>query len=291
MGGFKLGKIFNVVDLIVISYLIDTLILSFFIPEPRGWIHPTLFRLLTFTAIGFVLFHDNKYPSKVSNFIRFFYPVALLTYIYGETAQFGHIFFSAPLDGYLSSWEHSIFGFQPALEFDKAMPQAWFRELMNFGYFVYYLFTFGFALAAFYLRKKEALKILFIIIFSFLTYYIFFIIFPSEGPQFYFLHGELPPPQGVFGHLVYWAQEIGEAPTGAFPSSHVGMMVIFCWISYKYFRKSFIITLFFTAIITLATVYIKAHYAIDIVAAYISAPILIYLSNRFYTLSIKVLEK
>ena len=291
MDGFRLGKVFNVVDLIVISYLFDTLILSFFLPEPGAWVHPVVFRLLTFIAIGFVLFHDNKYPSGISQWIRYFYPLLLVSYIYGETAQLNHIFFHESLDGYLVNLEESLFGFHPSLSFDKAMPQIWFNELMNFGYFAYYLFTFGIALAAYYLRKKEAVKIMFIILFSFLTYYIFFIIFPTEGPQFYFLNGELPPPQGVFGHLVHWAQEAGEAPTGAFPSSHVGMMVVFSWISYKYFRKLLPIVVIFTIIITFATVYIKAHYAIDIIAGYISAPILIYLGKRFYKMSLTILEE
>jgi len=290
MGGFKLGRFINVVDLIVLSYLFDTLILSLFIHEPGGWIHPVLFRSLTFVAIGFILYHDNNYPSKTSHWIRFFYPLVLATYIYGETAQLSHIFFNHSLDGMLSSIEDSIFGFQPALRFDKAMPQLWFKELMNFGYFTYYLFTFGFALAAFYLRKKEAMKIMFVILFSFLTYYIFFIIFPTEGPQYYFLNGKTPPPQGIFSHLIHWIQEVGEAPTGAFPSSHVGMMIIFCWLSIKYFRVLLPITLLFTVIITFATVYIKAHYVVDIVAGYLSAPILIFLSLQFYKMSMTVLE-
>jgi len=291
MDGFRLGRVFNVVDLIVVSYLFDTLILSFFIHEPGGWIHPVLFRVLTFVAIGFIIYHDNTSPSKVSKWIRYFYPLLLVSYIYGETAELGHIFFRESLDGYLVNLEEAIIGFQPSLLFDKAIPQNWFRELMNMGYFSYYFFIFGIPLAAFYRRKKDALKIMFILLFSFLTYYIFFIIFPTEGPQYYFLHGELPAPQGIFGHLVHYAHIIGEQPTGAFPSSHVGIMLIFCWITYKYFRKAFVVTLLFTAIITFATVYIKAHYVIDVVGGYISAPILIFLSLKFYKMSLKVLEE
>jgi len=290
MDGFRLRNIFNTVDLIIVSYLFDTLILSFFIREPGGWIHPVLFRLLAFFTIGIILYHDNSYPSKASRIIRYFYPVVLLSYLYGDTAELNHIFFSEPLDNILVNLEQNIFGYQPALEFSKAMPQKWFSELMNFGYFSYYIFIFGIAAAAFKKHNEHKVEIMFLIIGSFIFYYVFFIIFPTYGPQFYILNGDLPPPDGVFSRLVHLAQQIGEVPTGAFPSSHVGMMLVFCYISWKYLKKWFAVTALFTIIITFATVYIKAHYAIDIIAGYISAPVVIFLANKYYSQNKKILN-
>ncbi|OIO99953.1 MAG: hypothetical protein AUJ98_09285 [Bacteroidetes bacterium CG2_30_33_31] len=290
MDGFRLKNIINIVDLVVISYLLDTLFLSFFIRELGAWLQPILFRLITLVGIATIIYHDKKYPSRFSRFLRYFYPVVLISYIYGETASINHIFFTNSFDNILSHLEYSFFGFQPSMEFSAKFPQLWFSELMNFSYFSYYLFTAGFAMAAYFLRKEDSVKILYIIINSFLFYYTIFIIFPSEGPQ-YFLLQSPEETHGFFASLVSLAQKIGEAPTGAFPSSHVGMMVIFSWISAKYFPRILALVLLVSILICFATVYIKAHYAIDVIAGIISAPIILFLANKFYKISQTILEE
>ena len=292
MDGFKLKNYITAVDLIVISYLFDTLILSFFIREPHGWVHPVLFRLLSFFTIGLIIYHDKKYPSRTSHFIHFFYPVLLLSYIYGETATLNHIFFAQPLDNLLVAAENALFQAQPALTFSKVYDNNGIAELMSFSYFSYYFFVAGLPLAAFFRKEKkeEQEKILFMIVGAFLFYYAFFIIFPTWGPQYYLLKGPHEIGEGIFPALVSMAQRLGEAPTGAFPSSHVGMMLVFCWLSAKYFKKILWITIAMTVLISFSTVYIQAHYIVDVIGAYISAPAVIYLAEGYYKLSQKIME-
>lgn len=291
MDGFKLKNIINIVDLIVISYLIDTLILSFFISDSGLRLQPILFRVVAIGAIGFIIFHNNREPNKITSAIRFFYPVVLLSYVYGETAIFNTIFFKTSFDGFLANIENQIFGFQPALVFAVNYSSVFINELLNFSYFSYYLFVFGFAILAWKSSVEIGQKVLFIIINSFIIYYVFFILFPSFGPQYYFLNGELPAPQGVFPKLIHLIQFFGEAPTGAFPSSHVGMMVIFLILAAKYYRKFLFLTLVFTILIIPATVYIKAHYAIDIIGGIISAPIIYFISLKMYGFTNRMLEE
>ena len=60
------------------------------------------------------------------------------------------------------------------------------------------------------------------------------------------------------------AQEIGERPTAAFPSSHVGMSTICMLLALVAKRKwLFWVMLPFWILLVFGTVYIKAHYAID----------------------------
>lgn len=291
MDGFKLKNIINVIDLIVISYLLDTLVLSFFIPDLGLKLQPILFRILAFGAIGFIIFNNNKRPNKITAAIRFFYPVVLLSYVYGETAIFNTIFFKTSFDISLANIENNLFGFQPSLVFADNYNSVFIRELLNFSYFSYYLFVFGFAILAWKSSVELGQKVLFVIINSFIIYYVFFIIFPSFGPQYYFLNGKLPPPQGFFPKLIHLIQYFGEADTGAFPSSHVGMMVIFVIVAAKYYRKFLFLTLFFTILIIPATVYIKAHYAIDIIGGIISAPIIYFVSVKMYFFSKRLLDE
>ena len=95
----------------------------------------------------------------------------------------------------------------------------------------------------YFLRRFDLFeKVAFVIVASFFLYYLFYIFVPVAGPQFYFpaigfdnveagAHNQelLPKPnyeKGFFYSLVEGSQQVGERPTAAFPSSHVGMSTI-----------------------------------------------------------------
>lgn len=291
MDGFKLKNYMNIVDLAVVSYLFDTAILSFFIATPGGWIHPVIFRLLSFIGIFTLIYQSYRAPRPWIGMVRYFYPVVLLAYIYGETAQFNLIFFHQPLDSFLIQLEEWIFGFQPALHFDSQMPQTWFKEWMYFSYFSYYLFTILIPLIAFKYHKDKALKILFTIISAFIIYYGIFIVFPTVGPQFYQAKWIESSHNGFWPQIMFWIQEFGEAPTGAFPSSHVGMMLIYLVLAFKYLKKWVFPTTIFTFFICLATVYVKAHYAVDVIAAFLATPLILWGVHQFEKMCRYILDQ
>jgi membrane-associated phospholipid phosphatase len=79
-------------------------------------------------------------------------------------------------------------------------------------------------------------------------------------------------------------QDMGEKPTGAFPSSHVGMTIIAMILLYGNARKYFYLILPVAIVLVASTVYIKAHYLIDVVAAIIVTPFIFILSKLFFKL-------
>ena len=232
---------------------------------------------------GFAAFDSGKinhYP--IYNFIRNFYPLLLLGYFYKETGYLNNIIFD-----YFDQWfvqaEQFLWGMQPSIEFSIYFPQKWFSELMNFSYFLYYLTTIGLALTALVYNKSKLKEIIFIIFTSFIIYYLFFDLFPVKGPQFYFSGQDAQPVNSyLYSKMVKVAQNIGEAETGAFPSSHVGMSIIFLILSFKHLRKIFWIILLPMIILWFATVYIKAHYLIDVIGGFISAPLVYFVAVKLY---------
>ena len=143
------------------------------------------------------------------------------------------------------------------------------------------------SLAAFliiYLKIPQKIEELsFILIASFLLYYFTFILIPAEGPQFYFPFPENTiEAKGIFGNMVKLIQKNGEVPTAAFPSSHVGISWIVIFWLYQNFRKSVKYFIPFVVLLMFSTVYIKAHYFVDVVAGFISAPIVFFLTFKFY---------
>lgn len=212
-------------------------------------------------------------------------PILLLGYFYSETDYLNNLFFTEDLDPIFVNMELKIFGTQLSEYFSQVLPSNNFAELMYFGYFSYYLLIIGVPLLIYFkLGHKVAEKAIFIVINSFLIYYFVFIIFPVSGPQFYFENSAQNLPQGyIFGWFIRTLQQFGEAPTAAFPSSHVSICLMLVWICYRNLKKLLLLVIPISILLIFSTVYIKAHYAVDVIAAFIATPIVYFISNKLYS--------
>ncbi|MCL2098572.1 MAG: phosphatase PAP2 family protein [Bacteroidales bacterium] len=239
-------------------------------------------RLLVVTAI--LLF--NLMPlTKFMALIRQVMPAALILHWYPETYHINSCLF-ANLDSFFMKIDGLLFCCQPSLEFSSAIPWVWFSELMNFTYISFYVII---NVTVFYLYYKEAAKgahAAFMLLFAFMSYYVLFILIPVIGPQYHITTPEEALPYSwPFRAFLRILQEMGEKPTGAFPSSHVGVTII-CLII-LYVRKERKLCSYFlplSVLLIASTVYIKAHYLIDVVAGLLTAPL-------FYWLGLCVWKK
>ncbi len=242
-----------------------------------------LFRLGVLVLLFALALFQNRKNKRLFLFLRLFIPVLLLSYIYGDTSALNHLLFPHTFDAFFSGVDQWLFGFQPSLEFSKVFPEKGFGEILYMGYFSYYFMLLTVSLVYFIYRRKRAEEVVFIILTSFYLYYVIFIILPTEGPQYYF-----PSPEneaintGFFSSLVHWVQQNWEHPTGAFPSSHVGMALIYLFITHRDYKTLFYILLPFSFIILFATVYIKAHYAIDVIGGIITAPFIYWIAHLLF---------
>jgi hypothetical protein len=138
------------------------------------------------------------------------------------------------------------------------MDGALWSELMFLGYTSYYLMP---LIVIFLIYRSDASKVEefgFILITAFLMYYTIFIFFPAVGPQFFFKSPENQiSAQGIFGNLVKLIQKNGEAPTAAFPSSHVGISIIILIWLWNNRRKYVYYFIPNVLLLVLATIYIK----------------------------------
>ena len=246
-------------------------------------------------AITFGLIYlYQKYPCRLSAFIRMVVQMSFLAYWYPDTFEFNRLF--PNLDCFFASAEQFLFGCQPSVEFSQLCPDIWFSEPFNMGYFAYYPLIAIVAIYYFVFKFEWFEKASFVIVTSFFLYYLIYIFVPVAGPQFYFPaigmdeveacnflaigdyfnHNDilLPGPgfeQGLFYDLVEASQEVGERPTAAFPSSHVGISTILMIMAWRVNKKLCYGLAPFYVLLCCATVYIQAHYLIDVFAGWISA--------------------
>lgn len=242
-----------------------------------------LFRVGVFALILLFIVADQNLKKPFIRFLRNFYPLGLFAFFYAETDSLNNLIFHTDLDQYIVNLEETLFGGQPSIWFYQYFPWTWFNELMNAAYFSFYILIFFLCFWVYKKDETEGRFSIFIICSSFYFYYILFILFPVVGPQFYF---EPPynhvPDAYIFRDIMKFIDSIGERPTAAFPSSHVGIVCILWYLAFKYAKpllKWYIpigIALFFS------TVYIKAHYVIDVIAGILSAPTIYWMSRGLF---------
>lgn len=239
----------------------------------RGFVIPLIFGLI---------YLDSKKHNSLIHLLRMTYPLILSGYFYSETVFYNKLLFDN-IDPLLVEIESAIFGTQPSIVFSAFFSYKLLSEIMYFGYFSFYLLIASFTLYMFLKKKEHFNKTVFQISASLYLFYLIFCFIPSAGPQFYFLFPDNALPQGyLFEHIMHFIQRMAEQPTGAFPSSHVGVALIILILSRKMAPVFFKFTWPFVFILILSTVFIKAHYAIDILGGIIIAPLILYLSDLLY---------
>ncbi len=271
------------IDILFFTYLsISTLLIFISWDSINNSLQLALIRIPIVLSVIGIIYLDSKKKQAFIYFLRQIYPVIFSGYFYSETVFYNKIIFNN-LDSYLVDIEYWLFNMQASLEFAAYFSNKLFSELMYFSYFSFYLLILGFTLTIFFKKKVLFEKAIFQLSASLYIFYFIFSFIPSAGPQFYFSYPDNILPQAYFfDHIMHFIQRTAEQPTGAFPSSHVGISLIILLISrniaplfYKIFWPIVILILF-------STVYIKAHYVIDVIGGIIIAPFILYLSNILY---------
>ncbi len=222
-----------------------------------------------------LLFIRLANPSRnlVVQFFRLCYIQALYILYFTECIWLSQLMFNgASFDAFFANLDFRIFGFQPAIQFPRYFQEYRIvNEMFFFSYFFYYALV-STGVWILFIRKhyQIAVRVLFIISISFFTMYVWFIFFPVQGPKYFFpeLHAIWYSNfrgffftnivKGVFNNT-----NLGGA---AFPSSHVALSLIAFILNWKYNRYLIPVYLPLTILLFVSTVYLYAHYFVDIPA-------------------------
>ena len=298
------------IEWIILGYMVLTLLLALFMSTKIHDINPMIwgrFRTVMMMLGLWVVY--RLIPCRFTMFARIVLQLLLLGIWYPETFEFNRHF--PNLDHLFATHEQSLCGCQPALLFSQAIAHPVFSELMHLGYSSYFPLIAIVTLFYFFKRYEQFLRAEFILLGAFYIYYVIFIFLPVTGPQYYYLaagfdqiaQGVFPDmgnyfathmekattpgwSNGFFYSLVEGMHDAGERPTAAFPSSHVGITTILMFLAWRTHCKPLFWGMMpFYVLMCFATVYIQAHYVIDVIAGWISAiiiyAVLLFLSKKF----------
>lgn len=245
-------------------------------------------------------------PCRLTMLVRIVGQMSFLGWWYPDTYELNRLL--PNLDHVFADLEQQVFSCQPSLLFAQKVPYGWFSELMCLGYISYFPLIAAVSLYYYFQRCQDFLMATFVIIASFFAYYLIFVLLPVTGPQFYYLavgtekiaagvfpnigdwfltHSErMAAPgwsDGFFYHLLDLTHDAGERPTAAFPSSHVGVTTLLMMLALRTRSRRLLFSMLpFYVLMCFSTVYIYAHYAIDVLAGLVTGVAFYYLLCHLY---------
>ena len=292
---------------VTLAYMALTLLIVLFastkLGNPQAMVWDRV-RLGAITLAMWVVY--RLVPCRLTRLLRVVLQLSLLGTWYADTYELNKLF--PNLDPVFASLEQGLFGCQPALLFSQHFPQAFFSELMNMAYASYFPIIATTVLFYFFCRYEQFERAAFVVLASFFAFYVIYDLVPVTGPMYYYhavgvdqvVRGVFPSvgdyflthtdmmtspgwSDGLFYQLVADLHTSGERPTAAFPSSHVGISVVCMLLVWRARnRKLFFTLLPFALLICLATVYIRAHYAVDVIGGLVTGVAFYLLWGRVY---------
>jgi membrane-associated phospholipid phosphatase len=177
-------------------------------------------------------------------------------------------------DAVLSKIDATLLGNQASILLEPWV-NPWLTDFLCLIYFSY-VFTLPGVALYFYVAKEG--KIFRRVMMGYLTLMLLgivsYILVPAIGPESFFA-GQYT--RELNGHAlirgVDYVMRVGRVGYDCFPSLHIGIPLLLSFYLRDYRKKLFIPALVYVALMCCATVYLRYHYVVDVLAAFIYAPI------------------
>jgi len=215
---------------------------------------------------------------------RHWYPLPYVAWCYREMATLMPALRGVDLDAELARLDYRVWGVYPTVWLQHFV-RPWLTEYLQI---VYALFVPVVLLIAFLLwrarRYAEFRYYAFLIALGFLVSYIGYVLVPVRGPRFFLSRLQTVDLRGLwFTHALAMTLDRLEAKAwDCFPSGHTELALLALWGSRMISNRLFWIYLFYTLSIISATVYLRYHYTIDLLAGAAVAGLLVLIAPPLY---------
>jgi membrane-associated phospholipid phosphatase len=275
------GTRFWAVDKVIIAYFTFTTALIV------GWYAaiPEAFSLLLWhaAAIGLLIF-EVKRPNPTSRVFHYWYPLPYVSACYKEMAILIPPIRHSDADRWLAELDFRVWGVHPSVWLERIQSPG----LTEYLQIVYTLFVPAVLLVAFVLWKKgrydEFRFYAFLIAAGYLVSYVGYLLVPARGPRFLLKQLQHIPLQGLwlFHAMQNTLDRLESAHYDCFPSGHTELTILAWWSSRIIGKRLYWVYFAYTLSIIFATVYLRYHYTVDVLAGIIVAAVVIAASPAIY---------
>lgn len=256
--------------LTIIFLGITLLLVIFFYPRfPHGSRLLARFIPLILLALALSKVRRRWGGAKTIRFLCDFSPIFFVIAIYEWLADL--IPYLCPnMDDLLIRIDLALFGVHPTVWLER-ISRPWLTELLSSVYASYYFVPVTLiTILYFWGEEREFSLTIFTLLLGYYISFLGYIAIPSIGPRFTLASvQEVPLRGGSIAEFVMHTLDLLERNKwDCFPSGHTQMVLISLWFAFKYKRVLYWTYLPIVITLIFATVYLRYHYVVDIVAGF-----------------------
>ncbi|HJQ22749.1 MAG TPA: phosphatase PAP2 family protein [Blastocatellia bacterium] len=277
-------------DKVVIAYitLIAALIVAFSFRIP-AWPQLIVAHALAIGLVVLLARWDRAAPLRVARFSRFihgWYPVALISATYKELTYLIPLVHPRDFDVELAAIDHRLFGVHPTVWLERFNWPA-LTEVLQLAYATYYFLPIMLGAVLWHKRQFETFRFwVFVVALGFYVSYLGYITVPATGPRFL---PEIKAAQAIPLTGVWLFQGLRDTLDRAegvtrdcFPSGHTELTLLVLYFAHRFHRRTFWLMLPVGSALIAATVYLRYHYVIDVLAGAATAIVVILVARPLY---------
>jgi membrane-associated phospholipid phosphatase len=279
--GRPLDRRFWPVDKLILAYTAFTTVLIL------GWWSriPAAPALLALHAAGVAaLILEVKRPNPISRIFRYWYPLLYVAACYKEMALLIPAIRGWDADQALANLDFRIWHANPTVWLEQTQTPALTEFLQVF--YTLFIPVVLFVAVLLWVRRKhgEFQYYAFLIALGFLASYAGYLLVPARGPRILLNHLQHIPLRGgwLFAGMRQELDFLESTHYDCFPSGHTELTILAWWGSRMVSNRLFRIYLFYTPVLIFATVYLRYHYSVDVLAGVALAVVLIVAAPRVY---------
>jgi hypothetical protein len=258
----------------IIVFIFSILVISFQLYFNPAGVIQLLIAFLVFFAF---IFYARSSEKKFLIFLRSYLHIPYYGIIFTAFQSYIHKLNPNDYDLLLSKADRTIFGFDITQWFEK-ISSATLTDILTVSYFSYYLLpTFSAVVFYFYKRNDNSTiifkKYILAIVVAWYTAFIWYVILPAAGPDIAFSQNYTVPLAGNLSFVNYYLSTVHNYLLTAevrntFPSLHFGIILLTNFFAFKKSKIYFtLITLPLGTGLTIATLYLRQHYLIDLIGS------------------------
>ncbi len=249
-----------------------------------GWL-VTRYALLILAIISVALYNGRARTWKPAVYLHAFLPVLVVPVIFDSLGDLIPRLRPHYFDDLLIKIDYAIFGVHPTLWMERLIHTR-LTTALQFAYISYYPMSIALAVVLFVRKKREEFDTaVFGIILCFYLSYIGYILFPAVGPRFTLAHLQTTGLQAspLTAAIQNTLNGLEHNKTDAFPSGHTAVALMTLYYAWKSGEKTFAgILLPFVSGLIFATVYLRYHYVIDVIAGVLLFAVTTFLAPKLY---------
>lgn len=287
-------------EIIAFGFTIPVLAIQlyYYISAGHGKLSDALSLLIAFFVFLIIIKYSRKTSNKILLFLRSYFHIPYYGILFTSFQTFVHNLNPKDYDVLLSKADHFIFGFDITVWLEK-FNTGWLTEILTISYFSYYLLPTLSALVFYLMSLKYSEKgiklryFIFSIVFAWYAALIIYLIIPAAGPDMAFPQNYSIPIKGISSFTAWYYATVTtylreSFVRNTFPSLHFGIILIVNYFAFRWNKKYWLLcTLPLGLGLSIATLYLRQHYLIDLAGSVPLAALSVYLAYKFIPKPIK----